>query len=44
MDIANEKINIYCFALILSASRKKAIIFSKSWDSESIYNSIYVLF
>ena len=44
MDIANEKITVYCFALILSASRKKAIIFSKSCDGEAIYNSIHILF
>ncbi|GAA0679083.1 IS21 family transposase [Clostridium cadaveris] len=44
MNIASEKITVYCFSLILSASRKKAIIFSKSCDGEAIYDSIYLLF
>lgn len=44
MCIAGEKITVYCFSLILSASRKKAILFSKSCDGEAIYESIHLLF
>lgn len=42
MNIGGEKITVYCFSLILSASRKKGILFSKSCDGEAIYKkSIY---
>lgn len=44
MKIGSEKVTVYCFALILSASRKKAILFSKSCDGEAIYEAIYLLF
>lgn len=44
MEIDNEKITVYCFLLILAASRKKALIFSKSCDGEAIYDAIYLLF
>lgn len=44
MRIADEKITVYCFSLILSASRKKAIVFSKSCDGEAIYEAIHLLF
>lgn len=44
MKIAEEKQVIYCFAMILSASRKKAMIFSKSCDGEAIYEAIHELF
>lgn len=44
MKIGDEKITVYCFALILSASRKKAILFSKSCDGEAIYEAIHLLF
>lgn len=44
MKINGEKITVYCFSLILSASRKKAIVFSKSCDSEAIYEAIHILF
>lgn len=44
MTIGGEKITVYCFSLILSASRKKAIIFSKSCDGEAIYEAIHLLF
>ncbi len=44
MTIGGEKITVYCFSLILSASRKKAIIFSKSCDGEATYEAIHLLF
>lgn len=44
MYIDGQKITLYCFSLILAASRKKAIIFSKSCDGEAIYESIHLLF
>lgn len=44
MYIGGEKIQVYCFSLILAASRKKAIIFSKSCDGEAIYEAIHLLF
>ncbi|MDZ4957006.1 DDE-type integrase/transposase/recombinase, partial [Clostridium perfringens] len=44
MTIGGEKITVYCFSLILSASRKKAIIFSRSCDGEAIYEAIHLLF
>lgn len=44
MNIGNAKITVYCFSMILSYSRKKAILFSKSVDGISIYESIQDLF
>ncbi|NKF08834.1 transposase [Clostridium gasigenes] len=44
MYISGDKITVYCFSLILAASRKKAILFSKSCDGEAIYESIHLLF
>lgn len=44
MYIGGEKVTLYCFSLILAASRKKAIIFSKSCDGEAIYEAIHLLF
>ncbi|MBS5823324.1 MAG: IS21 family transposase, partial [Clostridium argentinense] len=44
MDIDGEKTQVYCFSLILSASRKKAILFSKTCDGEAIYEAIHLLF
>ncbi|WML34356.1 IS21 family transposase [Clostridium sp. OS1-26] len=44
MYINGEKITVYCFALILSASRKKVILFSRSCDGEAIYEAIHLLF
>ena len=44
MKIGDEKIPIYCFSLILSRSRKRAISFSKSCDGEAIYEAIHLLF
>ena len=35
---------VYCFTMILAASRKKAICFSLTSDSEAIYESIQELF
>lgn len=35
---------IYCFSMILAASRKKAVVFSLSCDSNAIYDAIQELF
>lgn len=44
MVIGGTKIELYCFTMILSASRKKAIIFSKKCDADAIYQAIYELY
>lgn len=44
MNIGKERITVYCFSLILAASRKKAIVFSKLCDGEAIYEAIHLLF
>ncbi|QAA33502.1 IS21 family transposase [Clostridium manihotivorum] len=44
MWVGGEKIKVYCYSLILAASRKKAIIFARSCDGEAIYESIHLLF
>ena len=35
---------VYCFSMILSASRKKAVVFSLSSDADAIYEAIQELF
>ncbi|WP_142414177.1 IS21 family transposase [Hathewaya massiliensis] len=41
----NEKlVTVYCITMILAASRKKAIVFSKKVDGESLYEAIHELF
>lgn len=35
---------VYCFSMILSASRKKAVVFSLSCDADAIYEAIQELF
>lgn len=42
--IDNRYRKVYCFALILVASRKKAICFSLKVDAESIYEALQELF
>lgn len=44
MWIGNRKRQVYCFTMILSASRKKAIVFSLKDDAEAIYEAIQELF
>jgi len=44
MKIGCEKLTLYCFSLVLAASRKKAILFSKSCDGEATYEAIHLLF
>ncbi|WP_346939236.1 IS21 family transposase [uncultured Clostridium sp.] len=44
MEIGGERIMVYCYSLVLAASRKKAILFSKSCDGEAIYEAIHLLF
>lgn len=42
--VGERYISIYCFAMILAASRKKSICFSLNADAESIYEAIQELF
>lgn len=42
--INNRHRKVYCFSLILAASRKKAICFSLKADAEAIYEAIQELF
>lgn len=42
--IGNRYRKVYCFAMILAASRKKAVCFSLKVDAESIYQAIQELF
>lgn len=44
MNITNKIQTVYCFTLILSASRKKAIVFSLKDDAVAIYEAIQELF
>ncbi|MEG0309228.1 MAG: IS21 family transposase [Clostridium sp.] len=44
MDIGGERIMVYCYSLVLAASRKKVILFSKSCDGEATYEAIHLLF
>lgn len=42
--VDNRYRKVYCFAMILAASRKKAVCFSLKVDAESIYEAIQELF
>lgn len=44
VDFFTEVKRVYCLTMILAASRKKAMLFSTSVDSDSIYESIQDLF
>lgn len=44
VEIDGDLNEVNCFTMILSASRKKAIVFSKSVDADSIYEAIEELF
>jgi len=44
MVIGNVERKVYCFSMILAASRKKAICFSLKSDAEAIYEAIQELF
>lgn len=44
MWIGARKRSVYCFTMILAASRKKSIVFSLKADAESIYEAIQELF
>lgn len=44
MVIGNRERKVYCFAMILAASRKKAVCFSLKTDAASIYEAIQELF
>ena len=44
VKLPNDIKKVYCLAIILSASRKKAIVFSTSVDSDSILEAIQELF
>lgn len=44
MWIRARKRTVYCFTMILAASRKKAIVFSLKADADAIYEAIQELF
>ncbi len=44
MEIAGVMTEVLCITMILSASRKKAVVFSKSVDGDSLYEAIQELF
>lgn len=44
MWIGPRKRTVYCFTMILAASRKKAIVFSLKSDADAIYEAIQELF
>ena len=44
MVIDNEIKEVYCYTMILSASRMKSIVFSLTCDAEAIYEAIQELF
>ena len=44
MPVADVRTKVYCFSMILSYSRKKAILFSLAVDGLSIYEAIQDLF
>ncbi|MBR1909900.1 MAG: IS21 family transposase [Lachnospiraceae bacterium] len=44
MDVGGRYRTVYCFAMILAASRKKAICFSLREDADAIYEAIQELF
>lgn len=44
MWIGTRKREVYCFTMILAASRKKAIVFSLKSDADAIYEAIQELF
>ena len=44
IEVAGRIRTVYCFSMILAASRKKAICFSLSCNADSIYESIQELF
>ena len=44
IPIVGQICTVYCFALILEASRKKAICFSLKSDADAIYEAIQELF
>lgn len=44
MNVAGIIRTVYCFSMILAASRKKAIIFSLSSDADAIYEAIQELY
>ena len=44
VPVNNQIRTVYCFSLVLSASRKKAVCFSLTVDAEAIYEAIQELF
>lgn len=44
MVVGNRERKVYCFAMILAASRKKAVCFSLKVDAAAIYEAIQELF
>lgn len=44
MVVGGRERKVYCFAMVLAASRKKAVCFSLSVDADAIYEAIQELF
>lgn len=44
VSVAGRYRTVYCFAMILAASRKKAVCFSLKQDAEAIYEAVQELF
>ena len=44
ITVNGRKRTVYCFAMILAASRKKAVVFSLKQDADAIYEAIQELF
>lgn len=44
VSVAGKYRTVYCFAMILAASRKKAVCFSLKQDAEAIYEAVQELF
>lgn len=44
MAVGGRERKVYCFSMILAASRKKAVCFSLKSDAESVYEAIQELF
>ncbi|MCD8300433.1 MAG: IS21 family transposase [Clostridiales bacterium] len=44
VDVYGREVKVYCFSMILAASRKKAVCFSLKADADAIYTAIQELF
>ena len=44
VPVGNRSLTVYCFSMILAATRKKAVVFSLKEDASAIYDAIQDLF